>query len=308
MSEYLLHAESESSLEQLRAHLMKAHERVWSLPSFPESLRPDVGEIASLYKIGRPTEIQKELVIHPAIPLPLRDNLLTAKQMDDRSIEEQGKIARFDPDSGRTVFHPILFNIEALLKRTVYHEAAHSITDRTQRLTPSQYSSWESEMVKNALEYLGVSDAIPFHSTFINKMGFRKILMADGYALVDIMPLEILRLNEVFPIGFEIITDQVVREHGSLEEFESVLRSGKVKLDSYEDYPLFAARFLDLSRMSDWRLILSSFISGEFEDVDSHFSQMFGNRGSTYLTQLLEAMIVDEETISFLNQFSSIRL
>ena len=297
MSEFVPRWDVEGRHRQLRTYLAEADQRVWSSPDFPEQLRPDITQISENYQIGRPAEWIGDLPIHPAIPSPLRNRMLEVKDSYDQYFFKN-KISFFDPDTGRTVFHPLLFNTPTLLKRTIYHEAITAKFGSTQRKTPDRYSRQEEQLVSDALAGLSVSDHVPLRTTVIDQMGFRKLLMADGYALADLVPPEVVDLNEMLPVAFEIITDQVMRFTGSLEVFSARLRSRALHLDSEEDHPQFAATFFRFSRHSDWRWILGAFTTTEYDDVVSNFDELFGERGSMYLSQLVEAMVVDETHIT----------
>lgn len=307
MSEFLSSLESEKGLERLRAHLAEADELVWSSPLFPRELRPDIAAIGSRYRIGQPGVAEVGLVIHPQIQSPLRESIVDAKKRHDREFS-LNKIASYEPDTDETIFHPLVFVDDRIAKRTVYHEAATAKYLQKRIKPSSDYSDFERQAAQEILGMLSVGDLIPLESTLIKKMGFRKLLMADGYALGELVRPELFCLNEILPTGFEIITEQAIHFPGGIRALDQRIRCGKVAFTAKEDHPRFARALFQLSRSVDWRAILSAFIPGEARELPSVFEGRFGDNGLRSLAILFKTISDDEENILDHNRQSSLLL
>lgn len=290
-------AEFEIQKSQLRQITTGTFSKSWS--KFPVELQPDIDTIAPLITIGALKN--DELLVHPAIPEPLRSQIVRSKNEFSENLSPS-QIAKHDPRTRIIAVRPEALIFEKpRLNRIIYHEVGEDVFSHEQNISYDRLSPPDKKKVKELVEIIFKGSMDP-KNTYVCQLGFRKILMEGGYAITDILSQEVVDLNEIFPTAFEMITEQLQIRNGDTDLLEKHIKEGKIKSTQFEDHPYFFDTLFSVLRGMNWKQFLMIFKSGEIEDLIKGFEANFGKKSSKMLNKLLSAMMYDENLLKSINK------
>ena len=316
----MVEREVRAQFREVIVHTIKTtYATVWA--QFPPELQPNIEGIESRIRVG-PLKAKGRLRIHPKMNPANRAEI----QQELRRLEREKSLKQVtltDYKTGTTTFHEALYDSPELQVRgVVFHAIADSCLITNRVIPPQYYTEWQKSRAIGVLEHLfsNVKHRPRIEETEIRKFGFRELLMAQGsrksskkgrskgrsrrskkamYAVSDLYSSPyILDLNQLFPVGFEIVTDQILTLGGDIQAFDVNLALGMLSSRPHEDHPIFAIRFFELAKEIGWRLMLTSLLSGDINTVVSSFDTRLPGRGDEALDYLLTAMYEDEKTLT----------
>lgn len=273
------------------------YSRIWS--KFPLELQPEMDVIAPRITI-KTIKNDEQLRIHPDIPEPFMTEIVMSKRMAEAT-SSPSQIAVHDPITRVIIVKPQAFKLEEpRLRRIIYHETGEDVFSQQQTIPFNKLSGADAKKVVELCKYI-FGEVIDPKTTYINKFGFRKVLMEGGYAITDIYP-EVAELNEIFPTAFEMLTEQLHARNGDIRILEKHINEGRIKISPFEDHPRFFNVLFNLLRKMNWKQFLMAFKLGELDELKKTFDAILGKSSSIEMQRLVEAMKIDEGDVRLINQ------
>ena len=313
MNERISAAELEVQRIRIQDMLNSANLQVWNNRRFPTAHTPDIATLKSNIFFSVDDAPEAKLEPHPLL-LP---EILSVSNMNlarEREEVRHVKDSWYNPVTRATIYHPrLLKGPEDDLRRSVYNSAGADISLKYTVVTPDQYSNEDREFIASALTEVFVPGAnISLSQTEIHQSGYRRIMTTSGYVIGEMAPREVMLFNEMYPVAFELITDQIMRRQGDFQAFEMDAKSGRLRLkDPHLDpnasfaHVLFAAL-----RHIDWRDILTALNMNDIENSVDHLEKSadLEDMGAGVFLELFKAVARDQDQLQQFLRFLRHRL
>lgn len=298
----------EMQLAQYRQVLDIADTRIWSQPWFPQAHRPEVGLLKENLTFS--TAQPDQFIIHPGMKPELKA-ILEQGFLDVAEDEDRNKIAMCYPDSHVIQLRDgIVTSDRSEVRRVLFHEAATDRYSQPRIIVPDEYDADTASRVDGLLRgAFDVSSGIGIGNSTIERRGFRRVLMVDGYFVTDMVTGQnVVTADEIYPTIIELLTEELFGEDTDIDTFEREISSGEYKMRSPNDHIFFTNTLLRVLRVINWRDLLDGLAIGDAHATIDHLDQKIlasGIRanGAGVFMALINAMSKDEERIKLMNDF-----
>jgi hypothetical protein len=285
----------ESSEAKLAANIthkaQQAYQRLWQY--FPASFGPDPIRLPNPGNIRFGSATQLEFEMHPQLRPEIR-RLSDQKIQESQADFQTSKGASYD---GTTyTFHPhILLFGDQYVTAVVYHEVA----GMTQMSNGFEPPDWQDEFIRNRIQDILDSAFVDSYKPDRNqvqfqRLGFRKLLFLDGYAVSDVIPGDVFDVfNEMFEICFEHLSMEAMKRDGNLRELDVAIEKGLTPTH-FVDTPKTYKAFFDLCRAMPWAAFLDVLASGDVLKLQEKLRPHLGLYTDEWLGYLIESVREDE--------------